>query len=514
MEEAGQEGRPTYRESNTERRFLPAAGHAVSVPSEHFGVQWPSDLVEENTMSLPTSSLPGSSSMGPLNTTADSTSLVQSFEPIDDETTASVVSARSTWGDRRKNVAWTRPPALACLVFAGTLATALLVKASFRRLYPEEADEGQNQSLPHLPSQLELPSKPPLPDDSGSNVNFGHRPYKGIADRSRRPKSGTHGPVWPIYLTGITSQETLTDTETDSEATAPPWTETADWTETSSSNSSAETEKGNSTSAEESSSGSETTAKSIAPSDTSTEAEEPLSTSPAKPVTDSENTAESTASTEVASEVQTSVSTSAEESTTGSESTAESAVPSDVAAEPTGDEGERRNLAEVHQDWSANSTKTTTAPAAVSISGGVANVVSTALSIASAGAMSLFTGANVSSDDQLINSEKGQWNLVANTANVNTTTNPADEYQLKNQSNTDDLHRDASGFSEVSATRAQTATATRRFFEARVPTVVQQGTLSHETAGASKVQTTADISMAPVFNETWQWTNATGNARL
>ncbi|KAH8009039.1 hypothetical protein HPB51_009015 [Rhipicephalus microplus] len=104
-----------------------------------------------------------------------------SIELTDRGSKESLVHGGTPWQGLQNVSQNIRAPAMACIVFIGAFATAMVVKRSFGVLSGEETAAFASD----LPVYLQLPSRPLQPDDSGPSVKFSHRCYNGTVKRGR-----------------------------------------------------------------------------------------------------------------------------------------------------------------------------------------------------------------------------------------------------------------------------------------------------------------------------------------
>ncbi|KAL3216632.1 hypothetical protein MRX96_032956 [Rhipicephalus microplus] len=104
-----------------------------------------------------------------------------SIELTDRGSKESLVRGGTPWQGLQNVSQNIRAPAIACIVFAGAFATAMVVESSFGVLSGEETAELASD----LPVYLQLPSRPLQPDDSGPSGKFSHCCYNGTLKRGR-----------------------------------------------------------------------------------------------------------------------------------------------------------------------------------------------------------------------------------------------------------------------------------------------------------------------------------------
>ncbi|XP_049270033.1 serine-rich adhesin for platelets [Rhipicephalus sanguineus] len=104
-----------------------------------------------------------------------------SIELTDRGSKESLVRGGIAWQGLENASQYMRAPAIACIVFVGAFATAMVVKSAFGIFSGEENAEFASDP----PVHLQLPSNPLQPDDSGPGVRFSHRSYNGTVKRGR-----------------------------------------------------------------------------------------------------------------------------------------------------------------------------------------------------------------------------------------------------------------------------------------------------------------------------------------
>ncbi|XP_065294846.1 uncharacterized protein [Dermacentor albipictus] len=163
-------------------RLTPSAGHGALPPSSRSRVQWSSVTVDNDALSGATSSHRGSSSYDSVRRSNSVESTAgSSIEPAEKNSMKLLIRVGSTIKGLQKASTYIRAPAVACIVFVGAFATALLVKSAFGAVSDEEGADLASDP----PLRLQLPSKPLQPDDSGPGVRFAHRLYNATVRRRR-----------------------------------------------------------------------------------------------------------------------------------------------------------------------------------------------------------------------------------------------------------------------------------------------------------------------------------------
>ncbi|KAL1485152.1 hypothetical protein MTO96_048402 [Rhipicephalus appendiculatus] len=173
--------------SDTEQDWWPLRSNAKSgsrtppSPSRSSG-QWSSVAVTDEASSGAATSRQGSSSHGSVQrSNSVESDADSSVELTDRGSKESLVRGGTPWQGLQNSSQYIRAPAIACIVFVGAFATAMVVKSAFEAFSGEENAEFASDP----PVHLQLPSRPLQPDDSGPSVKFSHRSYNGTARRGR-----------------------------------------------------------------------------------------------------------------------------------------------------------------------------------------------------------------------------------------------------------------------------------------------------------------------------------------
>ncbi|KAH7963376.1 hypothetical protein HPB52_020865 [Rhipicephalus sanguineus] len=145
-------------------RYSAKLGSRVPPSASRSSGQWSSALVTDEASSGAASSRRGSSSHGSLQqSNSVESNADSSIELTDRGSKESLVRGGIAWQGLENASQYMRAPAIACIVFVGAFATAMVVKSAFGIFSGEENAEFASDP----PVHLQLPSNPLQPDDSG-----------------------------------------------------------------------------------------------------------------------------------------------------------------------------------------------------------------------------------------------------------------------------------------------------------------------------------------------------------